>query len=155
MKKTNNRTGLTIVEVMVATMVLALVMASAFPLVDQLLARINMTRDHYVAATLCQGRIERSKSVPYIDLPMLAESGVLLDDLGNDDTAGRFRRSTVVEVDVPEAGMTQMTVRIDLCICSRWGWRRYLHPVKSGRLICQFTEEHEEMVYLFTEYKNR
>jgi len=26
------------------------------------------------------------------------------------------------------------------------------HPVKSGNLICRFTDEHEEMSFLFTEY---
>ncbi len=147
---------MTVIEVVIASMVLAVVMAAAFPLVDQLLARIHMSRDHYVAATICQARIERAKAVPYCDLPLMAESDALVDDFGNPAVpGGRFRRTTQVVPDAPVAGMTQMTVSADICLCSRWGWRRYLHPIKTGSKICRFTEEQETMTYLFTEYKDR
>ena len=156
MKQAADKGGMTIVEMLFASMILAIVMASVFPLVDNLLGRIHMSRDHYVATTICQARIERSKAIPYPDLPLMDESDTLVDDFGNLAVPdGRFRRTTTVTPNVPSQGMTQMVVSTDICICSRWGWRRYLHPVQPGKHLCRFTEEHEEMTYLFTEYKNR
>jgi len=156
MKSGYDRNGMTIVEMLVASMILALVMASALPLVNQLLARIHTSRDHYVAATICQARIERAKSVPYGDLLMLNERDSLVDDYGSAAVPdGRFSRTTTVSIDTPEAGMTQVVVSTRICICTRWGWRRFLHPVRTGSKICRFTEEHEEMTYLFTEYNKR
>mgnify|MGYP001340667556 FL=1 len=153
MSDTDNR-GMTVLELLIALSVFAVTMTAAFPLVDQMLTRFQMSRDHYVAATICQARIERARGVPYHDLPMLTESGSLVDDYGNSSIPnGRFRRSTAVTVDEPVAGMTTMTVRTDICICTRWGWRKCMHPLRKGKLQCRFTDEHEEMVYLFTEYK--
>ena len=46
-----------------------------------------------------------------------------------------------------------MTVRTDICICSHWGWRKMYHPIKTGTRLCRFTDEHEQMKFLFTEYQ--
>ena len=149
--------GVTIVETMIAVTILALTMAAAFPLVDQTLGRIYMTRDHYVAATLCQARLERARQVPYQDLIMFAEKDSLIDDFGKMAVPnGRFRRTTVVQPDTPVEGMTQMTVTIDICICTRWGWRRHLHPLNTANLKCRFTGDiNETMTFLFTHYEYR
>jgi type II secretory pathway pseudopilin PulG len=145
---------MTLLELLVAMGLLAVIMTAALPLADQAMSRYQMARDHYVAATLCQARIERARGVPYTDLTLLAETRSLVDDFGNlADPDGRFRRTTTVSPDTPTAGLAQMTVRTDICICSRWGWRKHLHPLTEGNLICRFTDEREEMVFLFTEYK--
>jgi len=152
MKKTGQR-GMTVVELMIAMGLLAVIMSAALPLVDHMMCRFQMARDHYVATTICQGRIERARAVPYSDLGLLAESGLLVDDFGNPcSPGGRFRRTTVVQPDTPVAGLTTMSVRTDICICSRWGWRKVFHPIRTGTRVCRFTEEHEEMKFLFTEY---
>jgi len=145
---------MTLLELMVAMAVVTVIMAAALPMADQMMARFQMARDHYVAATICQARIERARGVPFSELPLLAESGSQVDDFGNLATPeGRFRRTTTVTPNTPVAGMTQMTMRTQICICSRWGWRKHLHPLMSGKLICQFTDECEEMSFLFTEYE--
>lgn len=155
MSNSSNR-GMTILELLVALGLFAVIMTAAFPLVDQMIARFQMSRDHYVAATICQARIERARGVPFADLALLQESNTLVDDYGNNASPnGRFRRSTGVLTDTPVAGMITMTVRTDICSCTRWGWRKCLHPMRTGKLTCRFTEEHEEMVYLFTEYKQK
>jgi len=147
--------GLTILEMMIATALFAIVMASVFPLVDQMMGRIQMARDHYVAATIAQARIERARGAPYADLSLMAENGALVDDFGNPSASdGRFRRTTVVTPNFPVEGMTRMTVQTQICICSRWGWRRVQHPLRTGKWICRFTTELEEMNFLFTEYKD-
>jgi prepilin-type N-terminal cleavage/methylation domain-containing protein len=150
----NRQRGMTLSELMIAMGLLVLIMAAAFPLVDQMIARFQMARDHYVAATLCQARIERARGVPYADIPLLKEEGALVDDFGNSAVPnGRFRRSTTVVADSPVAGMTTMTVQTYICICSRWGWRKVLHPIVNGQNVCRFTDEHEQMMFLFTEYQ--
>jgi len=152
----NRQTGMTVLEMAIATAILALVMACAFPMIDGMMSRFQMARDHYVAATLCQGRIERARGVPYSDISLLVESDMLVDDFGNASSpGGRFRRTTTVRKDSPAAGLTSMTVRADICICSRWGWRKVFHPIKSGTHVCRFTDEHEQMSYMFTEYLTR
>jgi prepilin-type N-terminal cleavage/methylation domain-containing protein len=156
MRRQKKQHGMTIVEVMVASTILALVMASAFPLVDNLLGRVHMSRDHYVASSVCQARIERGRQVPYADLELMTEDGSLVDDFGNLAVpGGRFKRTTVIEVDKPTDGMTQMTVTVKICVCSRWGWKRVLHPVRKGRNQCHFTDEEEKMTFLYTKYEKR
>jgi len=152
--RAGGQSGVTLLELLVAMGIMALVLTSAFPLVDQMVARFQMSRDHYVAATLCQARIERARSVPYSNLPLYVEAAALVDDFGNlSSPNGRFQRTTAVVTNSPVAGMTQMTVQTKICICSHWGWRCHLHPLKTGKLICRFTDECEEMEFLFTEYK--
>ena len=145
---------MTILEIMVAVALFALVLACVFPLVEQMMGRIQMARDHYVATTIAQARIERARGAPYSDIILMSETETLVDDYGNLSTPdGRFRRTTVIAPDMPVEGMTQMTVKTEICICSRWGWRKHLHPLREGKWLCHFTDECEEMTYLFTEYK--
>ena len=144
--------GMTVIELMVAMSLLIVIMAAVLPLVDQMMSRFQMARDHYVAASICQGRIERACSVPYADLALMTENGQLVDDFGTPASPnGRFRRTTAVQPETPSAGLTKMTVRTDICICSRWGWRKVFHPIKTGTHICRFTDEHEQMTYLLTD----
>ncbi len=152
--RATHRTGMTLLELLVAISVFAIIMTAAFPLIDQMMARFQMARDHYVAASICQSRIERARTAPYSDLLLLAEVGTRVDDFGNAaEPDGRFRRATTVTVDAPATGMTTMTVQTQICICSRWGWRKHLHPLKAGKYICAFTDENESMSFCFTEYK--
>lgn len=148
------KSGMTMLELLIAMALFAIIMTAAFPLVDQMLARFQMARDHYVAASLCQGRIERARAVPYVDLRMMAEEGVRTDDYGNlSEPDGRFRRTTTITVDSPVAGMTTMRVQAHICICSRWGWRKCMHPMRTGKWLCRFTDEQEAMSFYFTDYK--
>lgn len=150
---THRKSGMTMLELAIAMGLLVIIMTAAFPLVDAMVSRFQMARDHYVAASLCQGRIERARAVPYSDLGLLAESDMLVDDFGNPASPnGRFRRTTTVTRDSPSEGLTTMSVRVDICICSRRGWRKVFHPIKTGTQICRFTEEHEQMSFMFTEY---
>ena len=145
--------GMTVVELMVAMSLLVMVLAAAFPMVDQMISRFQMARDHYVAGSLCQGRIERARGVPYSNLSLFSENNTRVDDFGNVSVpGGRFQRTTQVVVNAPVTNMTTMTVRTDICICSRWGWRKVFHPLTGGQYVCHFTDEHEQMSFMFTEF---
>ncbi len=152
MKMTGQR-GMTVLELSIAMALLVVIMSAAFPLIDAMVSRFQTARDHYVAASLCQGRIERARGVPYSELDLFSESKMAVDDFGNTaPVKGRFRRTTTVKRDSPDEGLTTMYVKTEICSCSRGGWRVIFHPVKVGTLICHFTEECEEMSYIFTEY---
>ncbi|HPC48677.1 MAG TPA: type II secretion system protein [Kiritimatiellia bacterium] len=152
-----DQSGMTVVELMVAMGLLVIILTAVFPLVDQMISRFQMARDHYVAASLSQGRIERARGVPYSDLHLYRELGTRVDDFGNAaDPAGRFLRKTEVTVNSPTTNMTHMTVTTYPCTCSRWGWRKVFHPIKTGKFICRFDElDFERMDYLFTEELKR
>ncbi len=156
MTRSGRRQGFTVAESLVAMALLAIIMMAILPFIDQVVSRFQMARDHYVATTLCQGRIERARTEPYEQLEDWEETEVLVDDFGNPTApGGRFRRTTLVFRDTPEPGVTRMTVRVDICSCSRLGWRKVLHPIRSGPFACRFTQENEQMNYLFTEYRRR
>ena len=153
--RVNRQRGMTLLELMIAMGLLTLIMAAALPFADQTTTRFQMARDHYVASTICQARIERARGVPFAELRLLAESDSQVDDFGNLATDGRFMRTTTVVTNTPVAGMTQMSMKTQICICSRWGWRKCMHPMRSGNYICRFTDEREEMAFLFTEYNKK
>lgn len=146
--------GMTLLELMLSMGMLVVVMACAFPLIDNMITRFQMTRDHYIATSLCQARLERARGLPFENLAMLEERDEQIDDQGNPSApGGRFQRSTTILSNTPEQGLTQITVTVRPCICSRWGWRRIYHPLSTAPFVCKFTEEKEELVYVFTEYK--
>ena len=151
MRKTGQR-GVSVVELMIAMALLMLIMMAVLPLVDQMMSRFQMARDHYVAASLAQGQIERARGASYFDLVSFQKPGTAVDDKGNVDPNGRFRRTTTVDKDSPSAGLTHMTVKMQICSCSRHGWRKVCHPIPSGPFACHFDEQgYEQMDFLFTE----
>ncbi|MDA3923564.1 MAG: hypothetical protein PF904_02560 [Kiritimatiellae bacterium] len=146
------RDGMTILELVIASMLLGLMLTCAFPLIDSMMGRIQVARDHYIATTLCQARIERARQMEYDDIILMAEKDFLVDEYGNRAVNGRYKRTTIITPEKPEEGMTEMIVEVKMCICSRWGWRRKLHPLTEGKYICRFGDVPQTMTFLFTEY---
>lgn len=155
MKNSRLKRGMTLMEMMVSVTILMLVILSVFPLIDGMVGRFQMARDHYIATSLAQSRIERARMIPFSDLNLLVEPSnqpTYLNDLGEIEPGGRFRRTTLITTNSPSAGLTTMTVSTYICICSRYGWRKQFHPVRSRTFSCRFTDEKEELNYIFTHY---
>ena len=152
-RKRAGRDGIGLVEIMFAMALLITVVTAALLFLDQVMSRFQAARDHYVATTICQGRIERARAIPYADLLLMAEERQLVDDQGNAAPSGRFRRTTVVQANTPSAGLTMMQVQTEICCCSRWGWRKIYHPLNRGPYVCRFAGSHEQMAFLFTDLK--
>lgn len=150
-RKRAGRDGIGLVEIMFAMALLITVVTAALLFMDQIMSRFQAARDHYVATTICQGRIERARAIPYADLHLMAEDRQLVDDHGNAAPDGRFRRTTVVQTDTPSAGLTMTQVQTEICICSRWGWRKLYHPLNRGPYVCRFAGDQEQMRFLFTD----
>jgi hypothetical protein len=147
--------GMSLLEMTFACTIFMVVIISIIPLIDGMVGRFQMARDHYVASSICQARIERARMTPYSDLILFNEpinSPTYLDDFGEVKPDGRFRRITTVSTNSPSAGLTTMTVTTHICICSRFGWRKAFHPIRSRTFSCAFTDEKEEMSYIYTQY---
>jgi len=155
MNKPRRNKGMTLLEMTIAGAIFMVVIMSVIPLVDGMVGRFQMARDHYVATTICQSRVERARMTPFSDLGLFNEpltQPSYLNDFGEIEPNGRFRRTTLVSTNTPSAGLTTMTVSTHICICSRFGWRKQFHPIRSQAFSCRFTDEREELSYIFTNY---
>jgi len=155
MNTNQKKRGMSILEMTFASAIFMMVIVSVFPLIDGVVGRFQMARDHYMATSICQSRIERARMVPFSDLSLFIESTnspSYLNDVGETYPEGRFKRVTTVSTNSPAAGLTSMTVSTYICYCSRFGWRKTFHPISSSSFKCKFTDEKEELSYIFTTY---
>ncbi len=105
--------GFTLVEVMVALVLVVLVLAGAYGLVVQAEMLSTVARNHYVAIAIGKNRLERARNFQYASLSLLTESDVQVDDNGAPDTTGRFKRTTAVNTNYA-AGLTEVVVTVKI-----------------------------------------
>ena len=101
-------------ETLVAVMIVALGLASASPLVIQASYAVRRGRDHYVATTIALATLERARNLDVGLLPLLDESNRRVDHQGNAADDGQFRRSVAVQPGSPGAGLTTVTVTVEI-----------------------------------------
>ena len=133
--------GMTLTEVVIATGLILTVMASSYVLIIQSAELSRSARRHYIAISLAKNRLERARNFLYNDLKLMAETDLTVNDNGNPDPAGRFRRTTVVDTNYAAAHglsgyLTEVTVTVKI---------RNPH---TGL----FTPDNETIRTLFTEY---
>jgi type II secretory pathway pseudopilin PulG len=135
---TKRASGFTIVEAVIAVSICAVVLAGAYPLLTTTTRKLYQARDHYAATTICLAQIERARDIPYEQLgtALGRDNQVRVNEMGANDPAGRFRRTTSVRVDHPDPGLTFVTVTTDI----------------MNRKTGIFAEEQEALSYLFTAY---
>jgi len=109
-----SRSGVSVTEAVIAIMLVASVLAVVYPAVTQSRYTVRRGRDYYVAASLCLATIEQARKQEYVLLPRMAESRRLVNDHGNYDSTGRFRRTIIVRVDTPAAGLTEVAVDMEI-----------------------------------------
>lgn len=151
----NTQRGMSLLEMTFASAIFMIVIISVIPLIDGMVGRFQMARDHYVATSICQSRIERARMTPFNDLRLFIESTnnpSFLNDVGEPDPDGRFKRITSVTTNSPSAGLCTMTVSTHICLCSRFGWRKAFHPIHNNSFNCMFTDEKESLSYIYTTY---
>lgn len=129
------RRGFTLVEVMVALVLVLGALGGAYSLIVHAARVSRMARDHYVAVNLAKNHIERARNYRYADLYLLAEDNLVMNENGGPDNRGRFRRTTVVDDD-HSPGMTEITVTV------------HIRSRRTG----EFGDENEAISSLFTEY---
>lgn len=112
-KRAGAKSGFTLVESLIAMVILAMVMAGAYALIVQAARMSRMARDHYVAVNLAKNRLERARNFQYADLRLVAENNMVVDENGNPNTAANFKRTTVVNTNYA-ADVTQLTVTVQI-----------------------------------------
>jgi len=129
------RHGMTLTEVVVATFLILLVMTSSYTLIIKSAELSRSARRHYIAISLAKNRLERARNFLYGDLKLMAETDLTVNDNGNPDPVGRFRRTTVVNTSYA-TNLTEVIVTVKI---------RNPH---TGL----FTPDNETIRTLFTEY---
>ena len=126
---------MTLTEVVIASFLILLVMTSSYSLIIKSSELSRSARRHYVAISLAKNRLERARNFLYNDLKLMAETDLNVNDNGNPDPEGRFRRTTTVNTNYAP-GLTEVIVTVKI---------RNPH---TGL----FTPDNETIRTLFTEY---
>ena len=119
------RDGFTVVEAVIASAMLAVISGSF------ILAYISAMRTHlvasdfYKATCIARNRIQRARTLDFDSLSLLVETTASVDQDGNIDSEGQFRRTTVVTNDLP--GRVRISISVQ-------------HPIPNGRLSSQPVE---------------
>lgn len=107
--------GMTIVETMVAVVVVGIFMAGVFSLTVQSIKAVDLASSHYVAATLCKNRLEAARTFDFDGLSTLSESATTCDASGGTSPEGKFKRATVVSpVYNGNTNLTEITVTVGI-----------------------------------------
>ena len=88
---------MTLVEVVISTFLILMVMSGSYLLIVQSAELSRSSRRHYIAISLAKNRLERARNFQYNDLKLLSETDLTVNDNGNPDPNGRFRRTTLVD----------------------------------------------------------
>lgn len=110
----SSRNGFTLIETLIACVILLLVLAGSYLVLDASMDLIRSVRDAYAATTISNARLERARTVPLGDLFGLAEVGTIVDDYGLPTTEGRFRRVTMIYTNQPTVGCATVLVTTDV-----------------------------------------
>lgn len=106
------RAGVTLLETVMAIMILGVGFAGACALIVQTGNLSDMARDHYVAINLCKNRIEKARAMPFAAVTSLCETNVVVDEGGNVISSARFMRTT--DMVYVQTNLIQMTVRAEV-----------------------------------------
>jgi len=96
MANRRNRAGFTLAEMMIAFAIFMMVsLGFSWGLISTLKTQ-HMASDHYRAMSIARNRLQRAKGLEFASLPLLAESMIRVDALGNTAPLGSYYRTTAV-----------------------------------------------------------
>lgn len=107
------RSGLTLVEVLIAVGLLGMMMAGFYAVISASTRTRIMAHNQYVAVTIANNRIERAKHMRIEELPLLVESGTPVNNLGSPDPDGPFKRTTTI---TPNQNGDPLVTRISVTV---------------------------------------
>jgi len=113
--------GFTIVETVIAIMILAMVMGGTYQLVYSTARLTQKARLHFLAMHIANNRLERARNFSFMNLPLMTDSNQVVNDQGALDDAGVFRRTTTVVTNA-NGNLTKVTVKVNLKNLMTGGW---------------------------------
>jgi hypothetical protein len=91
-----NESGFTIVEVVIASLLLIIGIVALFGASIAAVKTQHMSTGLYHATCLARNRVQRGLSLPFDTLPALADTYETVDQYGNSTGNGEFRRTTTL-----------------------------------------------------------
>ena len=93
--------GMTLVEIMIASLVFLIVSITFAAALIGALRTAYMASDYYAATSIARNRLQRAKSMDFDSIPLLVETNTVVDSLGIAATDGRYLRTTEVSNAAP------------------------------------------------------
>ena len=115
MSNKDPKAGVTLVEVMVAILILGLCIGGLCQLAANARQLSDMSRTHYTAINIAKNRLERAKTVDYDELKFLVENDIVVDPSGRADSSGHYR----VNTGVTQASTNLMEIVVTVAIMNR------------------------------------
>lgn len=112
-RKNRAAAGFTLVETVIAVVILSLVMGGAYQTVCATAQLSKKSRLHYIAMHIANNRIERARNFAFYNLILMADSNVVVNTQGSPDDMGEFRRTTIVTTN-PAANLTKVQVKVQI-----------------------------------------
>ena len=94
-----SRDGVTVVEVVVAVVILSMCIGGLCRLVLKARETSDQARSHYQAANIAKNRLERIKTFDFDQIEEFEEDEVLVDTSGSPVANSNFRRTTTVTLE--------------------------------------------------------
>ena len=113
--KASKRCGFTLIEVVIAIMILAMCLGGLCHLFVNGYQLSEMSRSHYIAINIAKNKIERAKTLGYTDLALLSATDGPVNSSGATDAEGFFYVTTLVQ----PAGSNLMEIVVVVGIKSR------------------------------------
>jgi prepilin-type N-terminal cleavage/methylation domain-containing protein len=107
-----SRSGLTLIEVIIAIAIFAVFVGGACAVVIAARQLNELARDRYIAVNLAKNRLERARTFPFDQLSSFDESNVQIDSVGDPSNNGNYRRSTTVSN--VSASLIEMSVAVEI-----------------------------------------
>lgn len=104
----NRRSGLTIVEVMIAAALLGMGLAGAYQVITISMQMRKHAYDYYIGTMLANNRLEQAQGITFGELTLLGEERMRIDETGGVDEQGRFYRTT--SITTPWDGSAQLAM---------------------------------------------
>lgn len=94
----SNKRGSSLVEVMVALTIFAVLIASSCKVLLATRTTLDLARDHYTASNIAKDRVELVRTLDFNQIPELEEDMLIIDKRGIPSDQGHFRRTTIVSM---------------------------------------------------------
>ena len=112
LKRNGSRTGITLVETIVALTILAVFTTGVCKLLLSHRMASDMARAHYTAINIAKNRLELVRTFDFDQVGNFIEDQVVVDASGIPSSAGNYRRTT--QINSISDNLLELTVTVDL-----------------------------------------
>lgn len=114
MKKTDPilKKGTTLIETIIALSIFGLVLVGFWQLLLHSKMLTTATRERYKAVVLARNHIEKARNTLFEQIPLLGETNIVINEFGEDDPNGAYRRTTTISNIAPN--LVEVIITIDL-----------------------------------------